>query len=51
MSPMLTKLPNWRRSLTVADVDAVIHYARTYPARVAEDRLGYERSLASADAG
>lgn len=37
--------------LTAADVAAVIRYARTHPARLAEDIRGYERALASADAG
>ena len=31
--------------LTEADVEAAIRYARAFPARVAEDRGAYERSL------
>ena len=37
--------------LTAADVAAVIRYARTHPTHLAEDLRGYERALASADAG
>lgn len=37
--------------LTAEDVAAVIRYARTHPAHLAEDLEGYERALASADAG
>lgn len=33
--------------LTAADVDAVIRYARAYPSLLLEDRLAYERALAS----
>lgn len=37
--------------LTAADVAAVIRYARTHSAHLAEDLRGYERALASADVG